>query len=823
MNNRFPTFFFITILSTFPCAAEEFDSAFLVSTDGRDDDLIKLDYFLSNNGLVPGEYVVDVYINNILVEQGANIFFSASKGKLIPQLTLEKMNLWGVKLPRTDNKKNSFTDIFPEGGFDFKVNKSLLLLRIPQKFLSAPDWLNTPSYLWNDGVPSLLIGYSYSGYEQKINDYRYNSQYLNFQSSLNFSGWRFRNDGYWINNSSSGDEWQLNKSFLRHDYSMLQGGQFTIGQTTTSGDIFDPFYFRGIQFYSDDGMINPAMQNYSPVIRGVAYSQSMVTVKLQGSIIYQKSVPPGPFEINDLSVTDSGSDMQIEIRESDGRVRSYNQALANLPILQREGRMRYNIALGQYYSQKYKNNSSDNSNFLQTAFALGLPYDLTIYNGGIVANDYYAILFGTGLYSNIWGALSFDITKSHSSFPYLGTNKEGLKYGVKFSRSLSNYNTYLTFNAYKYDLEGFYDYSEFQELKYSSRKLLDNLESHYSVSLNQPLDELGQVNLYASNYNYRHVNDVSSLLISYSLPLTYASASLSLGYSTGGYYVKPDKTAYLSVAVPLQNLFDSQRLNIMLNSSFNNSRVQQQVGVSGSSKDGTLSYSVNGSLKTKNRDRIGATNIYYRGAYSTLSGGYSFAKDIKQWNYGMQGGIALHSKGVTFSGPLNVDYGAALVSTNGISGIKIKNGAELQTDWRGFAVVPNLVPYSRRAISTNIDNIPPNVELINTDATVVPSRGALVPVSFKAVTGNRALITLSIGDNKLVPFGSIVTLSSSEENKANSWIVADQGQVYISGLPDNGLLFVKWGNSSKQQCHAAYNLTPKDKEMELPELFLKCN
>ncbi|EKY7020409.1 fimbrial biogenesis outer membrane usher protein [Escherichia coli] len=821
--------FFFTVLITFSCAAtEEFDSAFLVGSDGRDDAPIELGYFLSNNGLVPGEYVVDVYINNTLVEQSANIFFSVNKGKLTPDFTSEQMKRWGVEFPRNDNKKNSFPDIFPEGGFDFKINKSLLLLTIPQKFLSAPDWLNTPSYLWNDGVPSLLIGYSYSGYEQKINAHRYDSQYLNFQSSLSFGGWRFRNDGYWVSNSSSGDEWQLNKSFLRHDYSMLQGGQFSIGQTTTSGDIFDSFYFRGIQFYSDDGMINPMMQNYSPVIRGIAYSQAMVTVKLQGAIIYQKSVPPGPFEINDLSVIDSGSDMQIEIREADGRIRSYNQALANLPILQREGRMRYNVALGQYYSQKSKNSShnSEYSDFLQAEFVLGLPYDLTIYNGSVVANDYYAILLGAGFYSNFLGALSFDIAKSHSSFPHPGTSKvskDGLKYGVKFSRSLSEYNTYLTINAYKYDLGGFYNYNEFQELKYNSTNFLDHLKSHYAVSLNQSLDELGQVNLSANNYNYQHVNDVNSFFISYSLPLTYATTSLSLGYSSGGYYVNPDKMAYLSVTVPLQNLFDNQNLNLVLNSSSNNSRFQQQVGVSGSSKDGVLSYSVNGSLKNQNRNRTGTTNIYYRGAYSTLSAGYSFAKDVQQWNYGMQGGIALHSKGITFSGPLNVDYGAALVSTNGTSGIKIKNGAAIQTDWRGFAIVPNLVPYGRRAISTNIDSIPPNVELVNTDATVVPSRGALVPISFKTVTGNRALITLSMGDNKLVPLGSVVTLSSSEGDKANSWIVADQGQVYISGIPDDGLLFVKWGNNSKQQCHAAYKLTPKDKEMALPELLLKCN
>ena len=826
MYNKFCYVFFSTVLIvSSSVTAEEFNPAFLVDAGGQRDGSVELGYFLSNNGVVPGEYIVDVYINNTLVEKDAKIFFFSRKGKLTPDITQEQMKRWGVEPRSAGNKKDSFMDILPGSSFDFKINKSLLSLNIPQKYMSAPDWLNTPSFLWDDGVPSLLIGYSYSVYEQKTNGRQYDSQYLNLNSSLNLGGWRFRNDGYWVSNSSSGGEWHLNESYLRHDYGMLQGGQFTVGQTSTSGDIFDSFPFKGIQFYSDDGMINPSMQNYSPVIRGIAYSQAMVTVRLHGAIVYQKSVPPGPFEINDLGVVDSGSDMQVEIREADGRIRSYTQASANLPILQREGRMRYNIALGQYHSQELSksNDGYDGSNFVQAEFALGLPYDFTIYSGSVVADDYYSILLGTGFYSDLFGALSFDMTKAHSSFENTEISGDGWKCGVKYSRSLSDYNTYLTINAYKYSSDGFYNYDDFQELKYNPETLFNHIESNYSVSLSQSIDDWGQISLSASKYYYWYIDDADSLLASYSLPFKYATTSLSLGYYSGGYYMKPDKTVYFSVTVPLKNMFDNQRLNLTFSSSADNSRAQQQFGVSGSSKDGVLSYSVNSSLKNQNRGDSGTANIYYRGAYSTLSGGYSFQKDVQQWNYGMQGGIAIHPKGVTFSGPLNVDYGAALVSTDGVSGIEIRNGTGIHTDWRGFAVVPNLSPYDRRKVSTNIESVPPNVELVNTDATVVPSRGALVPVLFKTVTGNRALITLSMGDNKLVPFGSIVTLSSSKGNNANSWIVADQGQVYIPGLPDDGSLFVKWGNGPKQQCHADYKITSKDKEALLPELLLKCH
>ena len=49
-------------------------------------------------------------------------------------------------------------------------------------------------------------------------------------------------------------------------------------------------------------------------------------------------------------------------------------------------------------------------------------------------------------------------------------------------------------------------------------------------------------------------------------------------------------------------------------------------------------------------------------------------------------------------------------------------------------------------------------------------------------------MTLKYG-NKSVPFGAIVTHG---ENK-NGSIVAENGQVYLTGLPQSGKLQVSWG------------------------------
>lgn len=56
--------------------------------------------------------------------------------------------------------------------------------------------------------------------------------------------------------------------------------------------------------------------------------------------------------------------------------------------------------------------------------------------------------------------------------------------------------------------------------------------------------------------------------------------------------------------------------------------------------------------------------------------------------------------------------------------------------------------------------------------------------------------------NKSVPFGAIVTHG---ENK-NGSIVAENGQVYLTGLPQSGKLQVSWGKDKNSNCIVDYKL-----------------
>lgn len=130
-----------------------------------------------------------------------------------------------------------------------------------------------------------------------------------------------------------------------------------LGDTWTSGELFDSINLRGAQLESENGMYPDSLQGFAPTIHGTARSNARVSVKQNGYVIYQTYVPPGAFVINDLYPAASSGDLEVTIKESDNSQSSFIVPYAAVPMLQREGRVNYNIAVGQYQSN---DNHQDN-------------------------------------------------------------------------------------------------------------------------------------------------------------------------------------------------------------------------------------------------------------------------------------------------------------------------------------------------------------------------------------------------------------------------------------------------------------------------------
>ncbi len=198
------------------------------------------------------------------------------------------------------------------------------------------------------------------------------------------------------------------------------------------------------------------------------------------------------------------------------------------------------------------------------------------------------------------------------------------------------------------------------------------------------------------------------------------------------------------------------------------------------------------------------SSLNYRGAYANTNVGYSRSGDSSQIYYGMSGGIIAHADGITFGQPLGDTM--VLVKATGADNVKIENQTGIHTDWRGYAILPFATEYRENRVALNANSLADNVELDETVVTVIPTHGAIARATFNAQIGGKVLMTLKYG-NKSVPFGAIVTHG---ENK-NGSIVAENGQVYLTGLPQSGKLQVSWGNDKNSNCIVDYK-QPMDKQ-----------
>ncbi len=58
------------------------------------------------------------------------------------------------------------------------------------------------------------------------------------------------------------------------------------------------------------------------MIHGIARGTAQVSVKQNGYDVYQTTVPPGPFTIDDINSATNGGDLQVTIKEADGSIQT---------------------------------------------------------------------------------------------------------------------------------------------------------------------------------------------------------------------------------------------------------------------------------------------------------------------------------------------------------------------------------------------------------------------------------------------------------------------------------------------------------------------
>ena len=833
--------------AVFPVDAEYYFNPRFLSNDLAES--VDLSAFTKGREAPPGTYRVDIYLNDeFMTSRDITFIADDNNADLIPCLSTDLLVSLGIKKSALlDNKEHSaekhvsdnsactpLRDRLADASSEFNVGQQHLSLSVPQIYVGRMARGYVSPDLWEEGINAGLLNYSFNGNSinnrSNHNAGKSNYAYLNLQSGINIGSWRLRDNSTWSynsgsSNSSDSNKWQHINTSAERDIIPLRS-RLTVGDSYTDGDIFDSVNFRGLKINSTEAMLPDSQHGFAPVIHGIARGTAQVSVKQNGYDVYQTTVPPGPFTIDDINSAANGGDLQVTIKEADGSIQTLYVPYSSVPVLQRAGYTRYALAMGEYRSG---NNLQSSPKFIQGSLMHGLEGNWTPYGGMQIAEDYQAFNLGIGKDLGLFGAFSFDITQANTTLAD-DTRHSGQSVKSVYSKSFYQTGTNIQVAGYRYSTQGFYNLSDSAYSRMSGytvkpptgdsnekTQFIDYFNLFYSkrgqeqISISQQLGNYGTTFFSASRQSYWNTSR-SDQQISFGLNVPFGDITTSLNYSYSNNIWQNDRDHLLAFTlnVPFSHWMrtDSQSAFRNSNASYSMSNdlkggMTNLSGVYGTLlPDNNLNYSVQvGNTHGGNTSSgtSGYSSLNYRGAYGNTNIGYSRSGDSSQIYYGMSGGIIAHADGITFGQPLGDTM--VLVKAPGADNVKIENQTGIHTDWRGYAILPFATEYRENRVALNANSLADNVELDETVVTVIPTHGAIARATFNAQIGGKVLMTLKYG-NKSVPFGAIVTHG---ENK-NGSIVAENGQVYLTGLPQSGKLQVSWGKDKNSNCIVEYKL-----------------
>lgn len=806
----------------------------LIELDNPGMDKADLSAFESGSQ-APGIYHVDIIVDDAFLETG-DIQFTASKAdngdaSLQPCLSLAQLKRWGVKtalFPALDAEKSECVNLqaIPQASADFQFAAQRLVLSIPQAAIDLPARGYVPPEMWDEGITAAMLNYSLSGANSRVRageGVSSNTQYANLRPGVNIGPWRLRNYTTWSRDAAGKDQWDTVYSYLQRAVIPLKA-QLTLGDSSAPADVFDSVPFRGVQLASDDDMLPDSLKGYAPVVRGIARTNAQVVIRQNGYQIYQSYVAPGAFEITDMYPTGGAGDLDVTIKEADGSEQHFTLPYASVPVLQREGRLKYALTGGQYRAY---NSSVEKTPFGQVSSIYGLRNGITLYGGVQGSGKYQSFAVGTGKNMGDFGALSADVTQAWSTLAHTAKT-QGQSLRARYSKNVLNTGTNFSIAGYRYSTCGYYGLQDVLDSYGDSSALQNRRRNRVELTMSQTLgDERGALTLSAAREDYWNTdksmaswsvgynNDWNN--ISYGVTWTYSKNGGPTSFGSGSTKTYDhDQLLAFTVSVPLDKFLPQTWANYGLNTSKNNGTTHS-IGMNGVAlNNSALNWNIQQGYGTDGVGYTGTLNGDYKGTYGEVTAGYGYDKHSERLNYGVQGGILAHADGITLSQPLGETN--ALIKAPGAHGVNIRNQSGVRTDYRGYTVVNNLSVYRKNDLALDPENMPDDVELEINTRTVTPTRGAVVKADYLSKVGRRVLMTLTT-HGQFVPFGAVVTLADDDKS---SFIVGDRGQVYLTGLRDQGTVLATWGHQPHQQCRADFSLPNGSQYGGITDISVSC-
>ncbi|MGS0639221.1 fimbria/pilus outer membrane usher protein [Citrobacter sp. VF227] len=787
----------------------EFNTTFLDSayTAGVD-----LQQFSRSNGMLAGEYLTDVWLNDELLGTEKLTFSKMADGKVAVCMTpalLARLNVRASALHNTDKltagQCTPVEQVIPSARLTWDSGQQKLVIAVPQEDMEKTARGSVPPSLWQNGSLAAFTAYNASAYQSESGGETFNSQYLSLNSGVNVGGWYLRHNGSLTSQTGSGSRYQSINTYIQHDVTPVRG-RFLAGQANTSGRLFDSLSFTGVSLFSDDQMLPESQRGYAPDIRGIARSSARVTVRQGGNVIYETTVPAGAFVINDLYPTGYGGDLSVTVREADGSESTFLVPYASVADLLRPGASRYEAVAGKYR----RPDGRDGQPFYQASWQQGITNTLTLYGGGQFSDGYQSFQAGSAV-STPLGALALDVTQARTST--VRDTLSGQSYRITYNKLVSDTQSNIALAAYRFSTRDYLDFAqamEYQNLQKGdvvSAGVLYRTKNRYSLTLSQGLAEgWGTLSVTGLSQNYwdRAGNDMQ-------YQFGYSSRWKRVSYSlTAARNRAPEgsmQTSWLvSFSVPLGEEHPVTFSSAVSHDS--GAGLAEQVSLAGTAGERQeMNWGVSGTHSEQGGSTASVSGQYLS-PWTSINASAGAGRDNRTLSAGLSGAVVAHPHGVTLT-PYTGDTWV-VVNAPGAAGAEVSSYPGLKLDHWGNAVMPASMPYQRNQVSLDPKGLSDRVELESTTRNVIPRAGAVVVAEFATQQGYALLLTPDRPEDGL-PFGATVT-----DSQGNPVGMSGQGGTVYARVSDKtGRLFatVKGGGKATT-CIMPFSVTEETRAMQ---------
>nr|WP_267472985.1 fimbria/pilus outer membrane usher protein [Stenotrophomonas rhizophila] len=777
---------------------------------------VDLSRFNKGNVILPGTYAAAVQVNG---RPGApeSLRFAVPAGQQDAQLCVDRLMLdrFGIDLQRVDEDRVgagvgvepgpaaavddclAIEQWVPGASVRFEQGEQELFVQVPQLYMSQrPRDYVSPEQL-DGGVTAATLQYNANVYDSHIGGIASTRGYLGIRAGINAGGWLLRHQGSLTWSNSAGSRYQASATFAQRDVVSLQS-QLMVGQLYSQGDLFGSVRMRGVELVTDDRMLPQSLVGYAPVVRGIADSNALVRVLQRGVPLRELTVAPGPFEIDDLYAVGYGGDLEVVVREADGREKTFVVPYSGSARLLRPGYTRYAVSAGQADAVRL----GYQPYLLQAQMQRGLSNAVTGYTGALKSEHYAAAQLGASLNTPL-GAFSLDMTQARLQLP--SENLSGQSVQLRFSKQLVSSGTNFSVGAYRYSTEGYVDLNQALRLRAEAEALgdpqsLDRYRSRLEGSVSQAFGrDGGALYFNASSTDYWNR---SGRTLNYSL--SYSNRWKTLSYSLSAQRSRQlssqhvDNEIGLTLNMPLGTAERAPSLYSTVRSDRNHD-IGGNIGISGSAgRYRDLQYGVN-LAHAQDGATVGG-NVQYQAPYAQLGASYSQGQDNRNSSFDLSGGLAVHGGGVTLAPRLGDTIG--LVRAPDAAGARVDGGDGARVDSRGYALVPSLLPYRFNRVELDPRGMSTDVQLKTTTRMVAPRHGAVVRLDYPTDTGRSVLIKARRSDGSPLPFAASVF-----DVYGNSVGSVGQGsRVQLRSDDANGVVTVRWGKQGHEQCEIFYQL-----------------